>query len=725
MSSDVFIKDSELMNKFFRWFSDEYERIYSINIKTGEYVLTYLNDENHSAPLMGNYKTGFSKLIESHVADEFKNDFIKMFSIENLSKVFAEDAHARLSLKYKGKAEVGRASWKQVIAKPYKSLASGEMYAICLIKDITDDKKYEDVCMQNALLISEIEHRRQLDSQNERFEIIVKQTDADVVEWTKDDGYTYISERLSDMFYISMDKRGVLSNLIHPDDAKSYKEFLEGVIGKKIESDELVCRVMKKNSEYVWLKICASNFYDDDGVLIKTVSTIVDVDRPTKAYIDIAYRANHDELTGLRNKESFFEIAQDCMQANPDDDYAVIVMDIDKFSVINDVYGMKTGDEVLCYVAEAIKKHTDDDCICRMYSDNFAMLLKNKSDDSIMRIMDEIVDNIKHYPLDINIIVSYGIYKVEDTSLPVSMMCDWAGYAKKAIKGNALKFGQFYDEQLRDSMLEDQMMESEMEQALEDGQFRLYLQPKMDILTSKVIGAEALVRWIHPTKGMIMPNRFIPLFEKNSFIIRMDIYLWEQVCKVLRRWIDEGKNPVPISINLSRLHIVDPTLKDTLLSLTGKYDIPHELLEIEITETAFMDQTRTIQQCVQELKALGFNVSIDDFGSGYSSLNMLKEIDVDTLKIDRGFLNEVVATSRGKTIISHTIAMANDLNLNVISEGVETVEQAEFLVKNGCRSAQGFLYSKPLSIQNYEMYAYNTKSHTPAAFHKRNPLRFS
>lgn len=714
MSSDIFLKDNEMMNKFFKWLADEYERIYSINMKTGEYVLTYLNDENHSAPLNGNYKTAFLKLIETHVADEFKEDFAKMFSIENMNKTFTENKYARLSLKYKGNAGVGRDSWKEVIAKPYISLAGGELYAICFIKDIANDKKYEEVCMQNALLTSEINHRRQLDAQNERFEIIVKQTDADVVEWTKRDGYTYVSERLSDMFYISLDKRGVLTKLVHPDDAKSYKEFHDGVVIEKKPFGEIICRVMKKNGEYIWLKICASNFYDDNGDLIKTVSTIVDVDCQTNAYINIAYRANHDELTGLRNKESFFEFVQASMRENPSDEYAIVVMDIDKFSVINDVYGMKTGDEVLCYVADAIKKYTDDGCICRMYSDNFAMLLTNKSDDDILNIMNNIVESIKHYPLDINIMVSYGIYKVEDTTLSVGMMCDWAGYAKKAVKGNVLKFGRFYDEQLRDSMLEDQMMESEMEQALEEGQFRLYLQPKIDILTSKVIGAEALVRWIHPTKGMIMPNRFIPLFEKNSFIIRMDIYLWEQVCKVLRRWIDEGKNPVPISINLSRLHIVDPTLKDTLLSLTDRYNIPHELLEIEITETAFMDQTKAIQQCVQDLKALGFIVSIDDFGSGYSSLNMLKEVDVDTLKIDRGFLNEVVSTSRGKTIMSHTIAMANDLNLNVISEGVETVEQAEFLVKNGCRSAQGFLYSKPLSIQNYEMYAYNAKPHTSA-----------
>lgn len=723
MCSDIFAKDNELMNKFFGWLADEYERTYSINIRTGEYVLTYLNDENHSAPLVGDYKTGFLKLIQTHIAEEYKEEFVKTFSIENLRRTFAEPTHAKLNLKYRGNAEVGRASWKEITAKRYESPTSGEIYAVCLIKDITDDKNYEDVCVQNMLLSAEIEHRRQLDAQNERFEIIVKQADCDVVEWTKENGYSYISERLADMFYISFDKSGVLSNLIHPDDVPVYKAFHEDILNSTPYC-ETVCRVKKKDGEYIWMRISSSNFYDSDNNVIRTVSSFLDVDAQTKAYIDIEYRANHDELTGLRNKDSFFKTAQARMCENPSDEYAVVVIDVDKFSVINDVYGMKTGDDVLCYLAETIRQNTGDDCICRMYSDNFAMLLKYQSDKQIVDIMDRIVDDMKKYPLDINIVVSYGIYKVEDTSLPVSLMCDWAGYAKKAIKGNVVKFGQFYDEQLRDSMLEDQMMESEMEQALADGQFRLYLQPKIDIITSAVIGAEALVRWIHPTKGMIMPGRFIPLFEKNSFIIRMDIYLWEQVCKVLRRWIDEGKKPVPISINVSRLHIVDPTLKDTLISLTKKYNIPHELLEIEITETAFMDQTKAIQQCVQELKNLGFIVSIDDFGSGYSSLNMLKEVDVDTLKIDREFLNEVVATSRGKTIISHTIAMANDLKLNVVSEGVETVEQAEFLVKNGCRSAQGFLYSKPLSVQNYELYAYNQKPHTPS-FGIKNPLRFS
>ncbi len=724
MNSGTVINMNDKMNEFLNWIAEEYERVYLIDLENGEYALTYFNDDNHTAPLKGDYATSFSALVRSHVDKDYFDDFISMFALENLRKIYSENKNARLSLRYMGNSDVGRHSWKQINAKSYVGFEDNKLYVVCLIKDTSDEINYETVCTQNALLKSEIEHRKQLDAQNERFEIIVKQTDADVVEWNKQGGYVHISDRLSDIFYISPDSNGLFSNIIHPDDAKAYKQFFKGIMDNTPFS-EIVCRAMKKDGNYVWIKICSSNFYNKEGKIVRIVSTVQDVDDQIKAYADLDYRANHDDLTGLENKEKFYISAEKYMNKDSYAEYAVIMLDIDKFRVINDVYGMEVGDDVLCHVAEALKRNITDGCICRMYSDNFAILVKYTSQAQINTTMEKIEEAIKRYPLDINIIISYGVYKVEDTDIPVSVMCDWAGYAKKAVKGNALKTGAFYDETLRENMLEDKFIESEMEQALLNEQFRLYLQPKIDIITSKVIGAEALVRWIHPTKGIIPPARFIPLFEKNSFIIRMDIYIWEQVCKAIRRWIDEGKTPVPISINVSRLHIVDPTLKNTLVSLTDKYDIPHELLEIEITETAFMDNTDTIQRCILELKELGFTVSIDDFGSGYSSLNMLKEVSVDTLKIDRAFLKEVVNTSKGKIIISHTIAMANELNLNVVSEGVETVEQAEFLVKNGCRAAQGFLYSKPLSVQNYEMYAYNTKSHTPTSpFHFKNPLRF-
>lgn len=717
-------KNSSRINAFFKWFSDEYERVYAVNLITGEYTLTYFNDSNYSAPLSGDFRTAFNTLAKTHVDKQFISDFTAMFCFENLKKVFSENPDARLQLRYMGSYDVGRYSWKQVIAKSYIIPETEEMYAICFIKDITDEKNYENVCTQNALLKAEIEHRKQLDAQNERFEIIVRQTDADVVEWTKKDGYIYISPRLSDRFYTSADSNGLLSEVIHPDDVENYAKFKNALL-EHTPFAEIICRAMKKDGEYIWVRISSSNFYDENGNICRHVSTILDVNAQTKAYSDLKFRANHDKLTSLENRDRFCISASEYMQRDISANYAIIVLDINKFRIINDVYGRKTGDGILCYIAESMQKFVTDGCICRMYSDNFAILLKYTDKDDIISVINSITDSLKKYPLDISIMLSYGVYIVEDTTLPISTMCDWAGYAKKTVKGSALGSIAFYDERLRENMLEDKAIESEMEYALKHDQFRLYLQPKVDISTSRVIGAEALVRWIHPTKGLIAPARFIPLFERNSFIINMDIYIWEQVCKLIRKWIDEGKTPVPISINVSRLHIVDPTLKSTLISLTDKYSIPHNLLELEITETAFFDNISAIQKCISELKQVGFTVSMDDFGSGYSSLNMLKEVPVDTLKIDRGFLNEIVSTQKGKIVISHTIAMANELNLNVVSEGVETVEQAEFLLKNGCKTAQGFLYSKPLSIQNYELYAYNTKAHSPLPFHFRNPLRFN
>lgn len=712
------------MKEFFKWFSDEYERVYVINLSTGDYTLTYFNDDNRTAPDCGDYLTMFNKLATSHVDEKFRDEFIRVFSLESMKNEFETKGNTRISFRYMGHLGVGRHAWKQVIAKPYVYPETGVMYAVCLIKDITDEKNYESVCTQNALLKSEIEHRNELDEQHERFEIIVQQTDADVVEWNRDKGYTYVSSRLAEKFYISGDPNGILSKLVHHEDIGKYADFHKA-IETGMPYSEVICRVMQKNGEYIWLRMSSSNFYNDKGEITRVVSTILDVDEQTKAYNALRYRANYDSLTSLENKDQFFITAASFMERDVCANYAIIVFDIDKFRIINDVYGTKTGDGILCYIADAMRKYVKEGCMCRMYSDNFAILMKYTSEDEIVQTMSKIVNSLKKYPLDINVKLSYGVYKVDDPSIQVSVMCDWAGYAKKTIKGNALRSGVFYDETLRENMLEDKVMENEMEYALAHDQFRLYLQPKVDISTQRVIGAEALVRWLHPTKGLIPPGRFIPLFERNSFIINMDIYIWEQVCKLLRKWINEGKTPVPISVNVSRLHIVDPTLKGTLVSLTDKYRIPRSLIELEITETAFFDNIPTLQRCIAELKEAGFTVSMDDFGSGYSSLNMLKEVPVDTLKIDRAFLSEVVSTQRGKIVISHTIAMANELNLNVISEGVETEEQADFLLKNGCRMAQGFLYSKPLSVQNYEMFAYNTDSeHTDPPFNLRRTRRF-
>ena len=242
-----------------------------------------------------------------------------------------------------------------------------------------------------------------------------------------------------------------------------------------------------------------------------------------------------------------------------------------------------------------------------------------------------------------------------------------------------------------------------MEKALKNGEFVMYLQPKYSIGEERMIGAEALVRWIHPEKGLIPPMDFVPLFEQNGFVIKMDRYIWEEACKLIREWIDAGTEPVPISVNLSRRHLKDMEFVSVLNDLIDKYQIPKEYLEIEITETV---EEEGIAEGVSLLKENGYTLLMDDFGSGYSSLNMLKDTRFDVIKIDRGFLQDFIGSARGQKIVEHTIRMTKAIGLDLIAEGVETREQAEFLGDCGCDKAQGFYYAKPMTAAEFNKLFY-------------------
>lgn len=278
--------------------------------------------------------------------------------------------------------------------------------------------------------------------------------------------------------------------------------------------------------------------------------------------------------------------------------------------------------------------------------------------------------------------------------------------ARQSIKNNSLQKVAFFQNDLKKNISADKFIEDNMKKALENREFVMYLQPKCNIPDGKVIGAEALVRWIMPGHGIVPPNDFVPVFEKNGFIIKMDQYIWEEACKLIRKWMDAGITPLPISINVSRRHLSNTSFVDVLEQLVTKYEIPREFLEIEITETV---GESGIAESMTRLKECGYTLLMDDFGSGYSSLNTLKDTQFDVIKIDRSFLNDFVSSGRGKKIVEHTIGMAKDIGLGMVAEGVENKEQAEFLQNCGCTTAQGFYYARPMPAEEFnEKYIVNS-----------------
>lgn len=424
----------------------------------------------------------------------------------------------------------------------------------------------------------------------------------------------------------------------------------------------------------------------------------------TRHQNQLRYLAEHDSLTKICNKAAFERKSREMLEKNAETQYMLVAFDIDKFRVLNDIFGHEEGDKLLCSIASNLQTAFDGKgTYARINTDNFAFCCPY-SPKWLQGFLANSAAEMKNYGLPFDIVLCFGVYVIDDRTLPVSAMYDRAVLAKRTVKGNYVKRIAYYDGALRQELLQEQEITGQMNEALEKGQFVLYLQPKCQINTGAVLGAEVLVRWVHPTKGMLSPSRFIPLFEKNGFIMQLDAYMWEQACKLLRRWIDQGVSrlPVPISTNISRVSIYNPNLCQTLIELVRRYQLPPGLLELEITESAYADNPTLLMNVIQDLRSNGFRVSMDDFGSGYSSLNMLKDIPVDLLKLDMRFLAGRDVMGRGGSILTSVVRMARWLCLPVVAEGVETAEQANYLRSIGCMVAQGYHYYRPMPVEDFE-----------------------
>ncbi len=410
-----------------------------------------------------------------------------------------------------------------------------------------------------------------------------------------------------------------------------------------------------------------------------------------------------DTLTGLYRRKLFLKRAEKMVRQHTAGYYVISCFDIDKFKVINDLYGTKMGDTVLIHIANIFKEIFEriGGIACRVSADNFAVLypreyLYSKELKEVSRRA-SVIDTLSQ-----PIIFSIGRYIIEDLSLSASGMFDRAMIAKATVKGRYDEHIATYDESMRKHILGEQEIVNEMKKALLENQFEVWYQPQFNYATGALIGSEALVRWRHPVKGFIPPARFIPIFEKNGFVYELDKYVWEQSCAFLHESLAHGKKPVPISVNISRCDIFREGLVEFIIGLVHKYELPTELLRLEITESAFVKSTDQIIKIIKAFKAYGFTMEIDDFGSGYSSLNTLKDIPADILKLDMKFLEGEKNSDKGGNIVASIVRMAKWIGMSVIAEGVETVEQAEFLKSIGCIYIQGFLYSKPIPKAEYE-----------------------
>lgn len=461
--------------------------------------------------------------------------------------------------------------------------------------------------------------------------------------------------------------------------------------------------IIQKNGEkeYNYIVQC-QRLEDRNRRYLGSYLVIHDRTEAMEQYKEEKYRISHDRLTGLLNKEYFYIAAEKILKRNSKEAYYIVCSDIKNFKMVNDVFGNKAGDEMLIKVADALKNVAEkDEVYARQDNDRFCMLIKKENFDEkkLLKTLQTAIDIEADEYFSVNMYL--GIYEVEDLSITVSGMCDRAQMALETVKGNYERKIAFYDEALRDNILDEQKLAREAEIGLEEGQFLIYLQPQIDIY-GRVLGGEALVRWQHPEQGLIMPGKFIGIMEKNGMIAKLDYYIWELACRQLREWKDKGWDNMYISVNISPKDFYFLNVYDSFIRLVEKYDINPHNLKLEITETAVMNNLDKQLKLIDRLRGVGFVMEMDDFGSGYSSLNMLKDIKMDMLKIDMAFLGETENEERARIILKIVIELAKQLKMPSIVEGVETDEQVEFLKKVGCDIFQGYYFAKPMDIPTFE-----------------------
>jgi diguanylate cyclase (GGDEF)-like protein len=417
----------------------------------------------------------------------------------------------------------------------------------------------------------------------------------------------------------------------------------------------------------------------------------------------LEYALSHCLLTGLYSRQRFFEKTGTMLEARADASYAMVFWNIERFAVLNELLGIESGNLILKTLAARIRGFVGETgTYARLESDHFAACIPvDRCDPETLQKSVHLDDLMERLNFSISLV--FGLYVIEDYSMPVPLMCDRAMLAMKSTKGNFMQNFAYYKKVLSSTRIDEQSIVSEMRDALKNGEFCFYLQPIYGLEEGTINSAEALVRWNHPKRGLLYPQDFIPIFERFGFITSLDLYVWDQVCTFISSELEAGHRIVPISVNLSRLDLCDRNLGKLLIETAKRHDVTPSLLELEVTETAYMDNPSQMKEMVKILQEHGFTILMDDFGTGYSSLHMLKSIPMDIVKVDQNFLHSLGEDERAGKILETIVSLGKALRFPIIAEGVETAEQLRYLKEIGCDHVQGFYCSRPLTTREFRL----------------------
>ena len=439
-------------------------------------------------------------------------------------------------------------------------------------------------------------------------------------------------------------------------------------------------------------------------VMILAVSLIMyTLERRNQQELERVFYTDH--LTALPNQAAFEISAAEKLRASPPGVYLMVYLNLNNFKFVNDSYGYNAGDKLLLAFSATLKRFCNNNEICaHLHADHFAILLK-KRDHVIENLPTAILDSIES-ERDLNLsdilTCSYGVYTIPDPDESIASCLSKASAALKEGRSSQRTVA-YYDKHLLDKINNENKMTRWMRQGLSEKEFQIYLQSKVNLEQSEVTGAEVLIRWNSEPFGFLPPDEFIPLFEKNGFIVELDFYVLEATCRILKQSLEiSPERTVVLSVNVSRVTLFQNDFIKRFVQMAERYGVPPKYLEIEITENVFIFDANTVEQILSQLRSYGFSISMDDFGSGYSSLNLLRELPIDVLKIDRIFLQESIRVEKAYAIIKSVVEMAHSLNMVVVCEGVETLEHAEFLKTIHCAVGQGYYFSKPIPLSAFQ-----------------------
>lgn len=510
-------------------------------------------------------------------------------------------------------------------------------------------------------------------------------------------------------------EQNTLTNLSTPENEAALREYYP--VMRRGKPVRFTMEARDKEEHAVWLQLngdCIDSI-DGDPLYLIVYIDITDLTRQRELQketnLQLERLAFVDPVTGGYNRTCFELKAGKGIKEAAAGTYALVWLDVQKFKLLNEMFGVESGNQALKYIHDVIRGSLEEgEYVSRTSADNYSLLLKACPKQEMEARLNFIAGKINHFNREAEqkyiLSLTAGVYYVDDPKLPIMQIQDRANVARENIIRTAevkLCLCMFYSELDQLRLMKEKEIENRMRDALEKEQFVVYLQPKQSLRDQSIAGAEALVRWLDPERGLIPPNDFIPLFEKNMFVVTLDLYVFERVCALLRKWIDHGEKPVPVSVNMSRAYLLDRDFLNTYEEIRERYDVPADLLEIELTETLVFENPDVLMQIIDAFHRCGYHCSMDDFGSGYSSLNVLKDIDIDSIKLDQAFFgSEKMDNPRERDVITSVIELAAKLNMTTVAEGVETDAQKEFLKGTTCDLLQGYIFSRPVPQEEFE-----------------------